>query len=386
MFSTALQCLCAIGVIQAACALRMPSGTLAQGQATAGGSTQSQYMYVQHAMHKKHGKHHGHHHHGHSSDSSVCEEGVWREKVLKLVHEIPVAGLFEDLKGHSKFEASGITHVNRSYVVVFDSLQELGVTGPNLEYKGSDNFLAGDSGPEPEYEAICHRSRTDTLLAIHEGEQDGDVWFAKSIEVRINEDQSVTYLSTCKVDFALPEGNKKGWEGAEYVDKGDEGEFLLGVCEGNHCQGSKGRGKERGNGRIVVTKLVEDAEGCKWETQKLVKLPPFFKDYSDIDITASGRVAVSSQEDSAVWVGQMNMTTFEIEGEGTTLHFPRSADGCQPIYCNIEGVHFIDDVRIMTVSDKAKRDQHWQCVEKDQSVQIFALPSNVKPGHLGTSL
>lgn len=228
------------------------------------------------------------------------------------------------------------------------------------------------------------------------------MWFAKSIEVRINEDQSVTYLSTCKVDFALPEGNKKGWEGAEYVDKGDEGEFLLGVCEGNHCQvrayyiavhaqvdvarpdghvvhffndavplcsglqailasmcdcgaaieciepggcvqGSKGRGKERGNGRIVVTKLVEDAEGCKWETQKLVKLPPFFKDYSDIDITASGRVAVSSQEDSAVWVGQMNMTTFEIEGEGTTLHFPRSADGCQPIYCNIEGVHFIDE-------------------------------------------
>ena len=61
--------------------------------------------------------------------------------------------------------------MNGSYVVVFDSLQELGVTGPNLEYKGSDNFLAGDSGPEPEYEAICHRSRTGTyhqlLSLIH---------------------------------------------------------------------------------------------------------------------------------------------------------------------------------------------------------------------------
>lgn len=78
--------------------------------------------------------------------------------------------------------------------------------------------------------------RADTLLAIHEGEQHGDVWFAKSIEVRINADKSVTYLSTCKVDFPLPEGNKKGWEGAEYVDKGAEGEFLLGLCEGNHCQ------------------------------------------------------------------------------------------------------------------------------------------------------
>lgn len=115
------------------------------------------------------------------------------------------------------------------------------------------------------------------------------------------------------------------------------------VIARSYLQGSRGRGKERGNGRIVVTKLVENTTGCMWETQKLVKLPPFFKDYSDIDITASGRVAVTSQEDAAVWVGHMNMTTFEIEGEGTTLHFPRSVDGCQPIYCNIEGVHFLDE-------------------------------------------
>lgn len=64
------------------------------------------------------------------------------------------------MREHAKFEASGITHANGSYVIVFDSLQELGVTGPNLDYKGSENYLAGDSGPESEYEAICHRSRT----------------------------------------------------------------------------------------------------------------------------------------------------------------------------------------------------------------------------------
>lgn len=92
---------------------------------------------------------------------------------------------------------------------------------------------------------------------------------------------------------------------------------------------------------------------------------------------SSGRVVVTSQEDSAIWIGQMNMTTFEIEGEGTTLHFPRSEDGCNAIYCNIEGVQFIDEVRIMTVSDKAKKDQPWGCVAKDQSVQIFALPRSL---------
>lgn len=326
---------------------------------------------------KKHAKHHHHHGHGHdhAQPDAVCAEGQWREKALKLIHEIPAAGLFEDLNGHSKFEASGITHFNGSYIVVFDSLQELGVTGPSLEYMGPENFLAGEEGPESEYEAICHRSRTDTLLAIHEGEQDGDVWFAKSIEVKINADRSVTFLSTCKVDFPLPEGNKKGFEGAEYVDKGPDGEYLLGLCEGNHCEGSKGRGKDKGNGRMVVAKLVEDSAGCTWETQKVVKLPPYFKDYSDMDIhEESGRIVVTSQEDAAVWVGNMNMTTFEIEGEGTVLHFPRSSDGCQMIYCNIEGVQILDDVRIMTVSDKAKKDQPWQCVAKDQSVQIFALP------------
>jgi hypothetical protein len=70
------------------------------------------------------------------------------------------AGLFPDLGGNAKFEASGITHVNGSFIIVFDSLQELGVTGPELAYKGEDNYLAGEPGIESEYEAICHRSRT----------------------------------------------------------------------------------------------------------------------------------------------------------------------------------------------------------------------------------
>lgn len=233
--------------------------------------------------------------------------------------------------------------------------------------------------------SLCHCSvqlsrclvRADTLLAIHEGEKDGDAWFAKSIEVRINTDKSITFLSSCKVDFPLPEGNKKGWEGAEYVDKGPEGEFLLGLCEGNHCEGSKGRGKERGNGRIVVTKLVEDAAGCRWETQKLVKLPAFFKDYSDMDIhEVSGRVVVASQEDAAVWVGKMNMTSFEIEGDGTVLHFPRSSDGCQAIYCNIEGVQFIDEY--FSTSSCTRR---WRLRHELQSCAMTVLeyaPTNMR--------
>jgi hypothetical protein len=30
----------------------------------------------------------------------------------------------------------------------------------------------------------------------------------------------------------------------------------------------------------------------------------------------------------------------------------------------------------MTVTDRAKKDQPWRCVARDQSVQIFSLPYN----------
>lgn len=49
-------------------------------------------------------------------------------------------------------------------------------------------------------------------------------------------DGSLKELQVCHIDFPLPQGDKKGWEGAEYIDKGAEGEFLLGLCEGNHCE------------------------------------------------------------------------------------------------------------------------------------------------------
>ncbi len=58
-------------------------------------------------------------HHRHSK-KSICEQTDWRKQSLKLVKEIPFAGLFQDLQGESKFEASGLVHVNDTYYVVFD--------------------------------------------------------------------------------------------------------------------------------------------------------------------------------------------------------------------------------------------------------------------------
>lgn len=46
----------------------------------------------------------------------------------------------------------------------------------------------------------------------------------------------------------------------------------------------------------------------------------------------------------------------------------------QMTYCNVEGIQWIDDVRIAIASDKAKKTQPYRCVAKEQRVSIFALP------------
>ena len=45
------------------------------------------------------------------------------------------------------------------------------------------------------------------------------------------------------------------------------GKYLLAICEGNHCQGGR-KGRDSGNGRILVAKLHEDRNGnetCRYD-------------------------------------------------------------------------------------------------------------------------
>jgi hypothetical protein len=60
---------------------------------------------------------------------------------------------------------------------------------------------------------------------------------------------------------------------------------------------------------------------------------------------------------------------------GKVFDFPKN-DNCETIYCNIEGVHWLNDDMIMAVSDKMKGrgKQDFICHDKDQSVHVFVLP------------
>jgi hypothetical protein len=44
------------------------------------------------------------------------------------------------------------------------------------------------------------------------------------------------------------------------------------------------------------------------------------------------------------------------------------------IYCNVEGIAWLDDMRFIVSSDKAKKTQPYRCTVHDQSIGIFALP------------
>lgn len=54
--------------------------------------------------------------------------------------------------------------------------------------------------------------------------------------------------------------------------------------------------------------------------------------------------------------------------------------GVQIMYCNVEGIQWIDDVRFVIASDKAKSRQPFRCVNKEQRLTIFSLPDT--SGHL----
>ena len=62
------------------------------------------------------------------------------------------------------------------------------------------------------------------------------------------------------------------------------------------------------------------------------------------------------QGDSAVWQGTYSWDVGAFVGNGATFHFPRSA-ACEPAYCSVEAVGWLDDARIVAASGAADASQ-----------------------------
>ena len=86
-------------------------------------------------------------------------------------------------------------------------------------------------------------------------------------------------------------------------------------------------------------------------------------------------MAVISQVSSALWIGSLSPSSWEVTGEGNCYAFPRDADG-EIIYGTAEGVSWIARDQVVVVSDKTKADQDPRCRSKDQSIHIFRIPGD----------
>ena len=261
-------------------------------------------------------------------------------------------------------------------------------------------------GEDSGYEAVMHDASSgeeedyyvvrESVAHEKQGDSSGVNYHAQILKIHFRGER-YHVEETCRSEFEF-EGDSKGFEGAASLRGRDGVLYVLGLCEGNFC--SEKRGKEEGNGRVVVMARADDPgapNGCLWRTVKILELPPSvaFVDYSAFAVHHSTRaIAVTSQENSQLWIGELSGGSdgeFDPETatftEGRTYDFPRTSASCELQYCNIEGIHWVSGQKesngeglspqmLVAVSDKMKSKgrQAASCFEKDQSMHLFALP------------
>jgi hypothetical protein len=227
------------------------------------------------------------------------------------------------------------------------------------------NVLLRQRGESAGFEDLTYHERAHRFLIIIESLICEDGVYRPKIEEYTGD---FCYLENNWVDFALERANR-GIEGLVYVHR--EGrDYVLGLCEGNRCQGGK-KGRKPGGGRIQI--FEQGAE--RWEHRGTIKLPKTvrFKDYASLDLDGH-RLAVVSQTSSALWIGEFKEDGWDFVDDGLLYQFPRDEEG-KILYCNIEGVSWISSRRIVVVSDKRKPgEQAKRCARKDQSIHLFDIP------------
>lgn len=394
-----------------------------------------------------------------SAPAGICELPTYSKTTLKLAHEETFMGLIKNTKKQYKFEASDVVFVHNDFYTICDSSWSIDKIGESMTPFSPDNVQIGSPNREKDesgYEAIFYDYIKSIFYVVRESividptEKDKahkSQFHALVEEVRIDQDgKDYQVERICVTEYEF-DGDSKGFEGAVGLRDASGELYMLGLCEGNHCKEGD-EGKEHGHGRAVLMRKVldvpHDAFGdysCVWKTERILKIPAEanFQDYSALSISSTGRVAITSQEESQVWLGRLSHWTPAPDAEddddsvavirtrtaggyfdpqrsefltgaqateedekrddksnskskslseslsesdvnsGARVYgvfdFPRGSN-CEVLYCNIEGVHWINDELLVTVSDQMKKGgkQDFRCLDKDQSIQVFSIP------------
>jgi hypothetical protein len=318
-----------------------------------------------------------------------CEDSSYLPETLKMVYELPFASLFANAKGQRRFDASSVVIVGDYAYTVYDRSHAIGkVAVPhfasfnqaNVQISNPTRGQAVQSG----YEAVFHNDESGHFFAVRESVEDEDGGFhAVFVELAMNGDETdYTIVETCPSEY---EFNKElGISGAALLRSTDNDFFLLALCSANHCD--DGDEVDRGNGRVIIMRYTTLNDGlCQWTTERIIDIPDSanFLNYSDLAVKAdNGRVAITSSEESEVWIGQLlgqdassglwDISAIDFDN-GDSYNFPRDNE-CTKIYCGIKGVQWLKGNMLLMVSDKMENTFGYECFDKDQSLHIFALP------------
>src|SRR6516165_10140421 len=250
---------------------------------------------------------------------------------LQLVCESKICDLMPWDQPTERWEASGVLVNDQHYFVVFDDRTEIARFSDDL-HPHRTNGLFGMAHSVSGYEGITYNAGKRRFYLLVESRKQASGYYQAII---VEYDDEFRYLKEPPVDFTFKSSNK-GFEAVAHLRRGDK-DFLLALCEGNKCKcGDKGR--QPGGGRVQLF----EKRRKRWLHTRTIALPTVlpFVDYSGMSVD-HGRVAIVSQVNSMLWVGEFDEAGWAWRDAGQLYEFPRSNNGTIR-YGNIEGVGWID--------------------------------------------
>jgi hypothetical protein len=249
-----------------------------------------------------------------------------------------------------RLEASGVVAADGRYQVIFDNLRAVALIDADLDRTVLNALGPTEPGPAPGYEDIARDPVTGHVFLLIEAQDRRGVFQARVEEY----DEALRFVSAGWLEYPLARPNK-GIEGLEVVRRAD-GLYLLGLHE-------------------VGGLLVFRQGRHNWKHVATAQLPGSlrFADYSAVAL-AGGRLALVSQESSALWVGEFATDTWAAIGTGDTYPFPFEPGG-EVAYRTVEGVCWLGPGRVVVVCDRGKRDEGDRGRFTEESLHVFDLPA-----------
>jgi hypothetical protein len=285
---------------------------------------------------------------------------------LRVVRECKISDLMPPHQRSERWEASGVLVKDRRYFVVFDDRGEIARIADDLQ-PDDTNGLLGTADKDYGFEGITYNAAKQRFYLLVEARKHAKDCYKASV---FEYDNDFKYLKDRTIDFSFEQSNK-GFEAIVHLRR-DGKDYLLALCEGNRCKGGD-KGRQPGGGRVLLFEKKKN----HWLHSRTIALPKSlpFVDYSGMSVDTD-RVAIVSQVNSMLWVGNLDEANWTWHDEGRLYEFPRDPDGAIQ-YGNIEGVGWITSTLVVAVSDRRKKKNQPDkgLSEKDQSVHIFEIPS-----------